>query len=72
MEAKARGGLTPLTCAARNGDAEIVQKLIDNGADIEAKDSKGRTPLYYAKSSRHAEVLHMLLERSNTNTKEVF
>ncbi len=41
-------GWTPLHIAAARGYADIVTGLVANGADINAKDSDGRTPLFYA------------------------
>ena len=32
-------GGTPIHSAARNGSAEVVEILVDNGADIEAKSA---------------------------------
>ena len=37
-----------IVLAAKFGDAEIVQLLIDNGADVDARDDKGRTALFFA------------------------
>lgn len=37
-----------LVLAAKFGDAEIVQMLIDAGAEVDARDDKGRTALFYA------------------------
>ena len=41
-------GETPLQLAARYSHNEIVELLIDNGADVNAKDEIGETPLDYA------------------------
>ena len=38
----------PLHVAAENNTPEVVQALIDAGANLEARDSKGLTPLHYA------------------------
>ena len=38
-------GVTPLIAAARTADAELVNTLLAAGADIEATDRVGRTPL---------------------------
>ncbi|MGM0674781.1 MAG: ankyrin repeat domain-containing protein [Spirochaetota bacterium] len=51
---------TPLHWAAYNGHADIVRSLIDNGADVEATDILGRTPLHVAVD--HPEVVEVLLE----------
>ena len=39
---------TAIILAAKSGDAEIVQLLIDKGADVEARDDRGRTALFFA------------------------
>lgn len=41
-------GLTPLTCAIDVGSVDVVQYLLNNGADTEAPISTGLTPLVYA------------------------
>jgi hypothetical protein len=41
-------GATPLHAACLLGSPEIVQYLLDQGADVRAKDNDGHTPLDYA------------------------
>lgn len=41
-------GLTPLTCAIDAGSVDVVQYLLNNGADTETLISTGLTPLVYA------------------------
>jgi hypothetical protein len=41
-------GRTPLSWAAENGYEAIVKLLLENGAEVEAEDINGRTPLSYA------------------------
>jgi ankyrin repeat protein len=41
-------GSTPLHLAAWNGRKTIVELLVSHGADVNAKDYKGRTPLLCA------------------------
>ncbi|SFD24178.1 ankyrin repeat domain-containing protein [Tropicimonas isoalkanivorans] len=42
--------MTPLMIASLVGDHELVELLVDGGADIEAESGNGRTPFYYAAS----------------------
>ena len=45
MNAKDEDCKTPLHYAAENGDAEIVKILLKYGADVNAKNEHGFTPL---------------------------
>lgn len=50
--------------AARGDNASIVQLLLENGADIMAKDSKhNQTPLSRAADRGHEAVVRLLLEK---------
>lgn len=49
LEAKNISGQTPLHAAARHGDTESVQALLDAGCDKEALDDYDRTPYVSAK-----------------------
>lgn len=54
----------PLSMAARAGHLEAVKLLLDAGADPNRKDSKGRTPLQYAKSRRkNTSMIALLTQR---------
>lgn len=53
----------PLHDASYAGDMNEVQRLLDQGYDINSKDSAGATPLHYAASGGHLEVVDMLLKR---------
>ena len=44
-----RSGIKPLMLASCFGDMDIAKLLIDNGADINLKDSSGMTPKDYAR-----------------------
>jgi len=46
-------GRTPLMIAAVFGQVEVAELLIKNGADIDATDKKGFTPLMYAAGFRY-------------------
>ena len=46
-KAKDSAGMTPLHCAAvsRTDNVEVIQFLVSQGVDINAKNNKGQTPL---------------------------
>lgn len=50
-----RIGMTPLMVAITNQRIEIVKLLLDNKADVNAKDSFGRTALIYAVNGKSYE-----------------
>ncbi|MGI9338090.1 MAG: ankyrin repeat domain-containing protein [Gammaproteobacteria bacterium] len=53
---------TDLHFAARNGDIAQVKRLIDDGADVNAKMEEDVTPLFVAALSGHAEITKALIE----------
>jgi Ankyrin repeats (3 copies)/Ankyrin repeat len=59
---------TPLHMAARRGYVEIARALLDCGAAIGARDSKGVTPLQRAVNCRRDAVVQLLEERGAART----
>jgi ankyrin repeat protein len=53
----------PLHDAARAGDLEKVQVLIDEGAAIDAQSDRGETPLILATLAGQREVVELLIEK---------
>jgi ankyrin repeat protein len=49
--------------AAMDGELIIVQTALEKGANPNAKDNIGRTPLHYAALQGHVEIVKLLLER---------
>ena len=57
----ARAG--PLPEAARNGDLDLVRKLIDEGEDLNGRDGYGETPLNISILERRVSVTVLLIDR---------
>src|SRR6202011_234160 len=54
---------TALHMAARRGNVDVIGALLDGGADIEARDSAGDTPLRRAVNCNKVEAAKLLLAR---------
>jgi ankyrin repeat protein len=52
-----------LLWTARYGHEAVVKLLLEKGAELEAKDSYGRTPLSWAAEKGHDAVVKLLLEK---------
>ena len=55
-------GRTPLMLAAFRGDTAGVIRLLEGGADVNARDRDGDTALMFAAHSGHALVVALLLQ----------
>ncbi|MBE3047284.1 ankyrin repeat domain-containing protein [Candidatus Bathyarchaeota archaeon] len=70
-DVNARGGYyshTPLTAAASQGGNEIVQILLDNGAEVNARGYAGTTALHYARNEELVQIL--LCAGADVNSKD--
>lgn len=56
-----------LHIAAQEGHNEIVQILINAGANVNAINNYGSTPLHCAAEARHVEVARILIEKDGIN-----
>lgn len=65
LEARDKNGETALHRAAAFGDSEVIQRLVDEGADLSAVNSKGQTPLLVSTSFNRKEAFQILLERGS-------
>ncbi len=57
-----KGAYISLHSAARQGLQNEIKKLIEKGADVNAKDSSDHTPLHYAAREGYKEIIELLLE----------
>ena len=63
-------GGTPLHTVAINGHKEIVELLIAEGADVNAKGVVGATPLHSAAVNGHKEIAELLIDNgADVNAK---
>ncbi|RNF11997.1 ankyrin repeat protein [Trypanosoma rangeli] len=62
LDAADTGGWTPLHYAAERGFTAIVERLLDEGANPNAKDEMRRTPLHLAAGAGQVAVLRLLLK----------
>ncbi|KAL4493423.1 hypothetical protein ABPG72_007431 [Tetrahymena utriculariae] len=64
--------MTALHWACKRGHCQVAGMLIQQGADVDAKDLIGRTPLYFAISIQDAPIVELLLsnQASPWSTKE--
>ena len=61
---------TALRIASKEGHVELVEMLLNNGANVNAKNSYGVTALHIASREGHTDIVAMLLEKgADVNAK---
>ena len=66
-------GWTPLLRAANTGKEDIVRRLLDQNADIEARNPTKATPLICASGMRHEAIVDLLILRgANLEAEDEF
>jgi ankyrin repeat protein len=73
LEAKIPDTGVALIEAAGKGDSEVVEALLDSGADINARDERNQTALHHAASRGQTAAVKLLLERgADVNARNLF
>ena len=62
-QAAPQGKMTPLLYAVRDGNLEMLQLLLELGADIKLTDANGTSPLVFALVNGHVSTARILLEK---------
>jgi ankyrin repeat protein len=58
-----RDGDTPLFIASQYGYKDVVEFLVDNGADVNKMNNDGKTPLMVASQNQHKDVVEVLVKK---------
>jgi ankyrin repeat protein len=63
-------GITPISMAALNGKTEVIEFLLNKGADVNARSRDGGTALHGAAFLGHIETVNLLLNKgANPNVR---
>lgn len=62
---KEKNGACALIHSAINGNLELIKLLVENGADVDAKDHNGWTAMKWAIEQGHSDVIQFLRSKSS-------
>lgn len=62
---EARNNCTPLHLCCEWGLEQVVQTLVEHGANVNARDSDGKTPIHIAVQNQHTQIISLLLCHPN-------
>lgn len=65
-------GMTPLHYAIEKGKPSIARELVKAGADVNARDNNGRTPIFYAATTAVSDVKLLLEAGAEMNAQDNF
>ena len=67
-------GIPPLLIeAVQTGHPEVVQVLLEGGANPDIQDPQGRTPLYWAAATNHGDIVKLLIvHKANRDIRDRF
>jgi len=68
---KSKTGATLLHTASLRGHIDVVELLISKGANVNSTNNKGQTPLSYAISRNHLEIVDLLKKNGGQATEEL-
>lgn len=71
IDAKTQDGDTALHLASRLGKDDILKRLIIAGANVNAFDSEGFTPLHYACQMNRPTTVRVLVDAGNANIQAI-
>jgi uncharacterized protein len=60
VDARDKGGRTPLHEAAETNNADVVELLLASGVNVDAQDDDGKTPLQVAKEKESEAAIRLL------------
>ena len=62
MDVSDEGGWTALHHASWSNQTDVIERLVDEGADVNRQDDDKDTPLHYAARDNKTEAVRLLLD----------